>query len=543
MMLARRSGLAVLTLTIAVLLAFLAGTNTPTPARAVDMSSVSGTVTVSGGSSLAEVEIILKVISYPTGSRTKASVSTHATAPAPDGRYVFTVSRPAGAFYLLEFRGGGGNAVVPVSYRGALKATVVQDAALEPGGVLTGTVKVPAGVDAAGITVHTGNAAGTGTGAGITQQSAGQSATVNPDGSFRITGLGSGSYTLEFTGTTVPRSYAPGTGNPAEAAAVYVAAGGQATAPETTLVNGVFIEGHVNLPAGWSMGEVRISAHGPDGEATGDETRPGGTGNYRLGPLWPGAYKVSFQGLGTDAGGVNKPLGRLWFPGTPSLAAAGQLTLAAGQLQGGVDAVLVHDGGMSLTVDAPGGTGGKRIPVAFTDPDGKPVTTRWVNDGAPANVAAMAASSYAVLVNSGPDAVPGFGTQQVNNGAPIEVQPGGNTALGTIQLTPGTPNTENPVTPSPSTTPTPTPSASPAATASVTATPTASPVGSAASPPGTPGTATASETTAPAAAPAGGLPSTGTTLMGAAAGLTALLAGAAVVLVVRVQGSRRRQRH
>jgi len=232
------------------------------------------------------------------------------------------------------------------------------NARLVVGGVITGTVRAgrASGRGLGGVCVF---ADGSGRAAGITQQ-----AVSHPDGSYRIAGLGTGSYRLQFfpecgvKGSWLDRSLKT---------AVAVTDGKTTAAVNTFLVPAAEISGMVTaakggrplpgicmfaLPVVRGQGEVAL---------VGIE-QTGKNGGYTITGLRRGKYVVNFSG-GCGNKGSYAPQ---YYNGQPDAAAASPISLKTGQHATGIDASMQPGGTITGRVTDRAGRALRAICVVAT---------------------------------------------------------------------------------------------------------------------------------------------------------------------------------
>lgn len=214
------------------------------------------------------------------------------------------------------------------------------DFVLAPGGTITGRVTVPTGHDVSDVTVSP---------RGLSAGSS-RTAVVDPDGTYRVTGLGAGEYVVRFETWNDPSliaEYFDGVTSWGDATHVTVRAGGTTSGIDASLEVGGTISGTVSSVDGPAAG-VFVAVSGPSsGLAT-----TAVDGSYTVTGLVAGDYTVSFQpGLGSSLVGE-------YYQDASGWESADSVIVGAGEDVTGVDAVL------SL---------GSTITGTITDQDGLPV--------------------------------------------------------------------------------------------------------------------------------------------------------------------------
>jgi hypothetical protein len=223
----------------------------------VKAASISGKITAPAGVTLSRVS----VNSMSTAAQSQVQQSANV---APDGTYRIT-GLQAGS-YKIGFSGWNTgaqeqwypNATSPDKAT-VLTLTTSQDltginATLVKGATISGKVTAPGGTNLTTVFVSAASV--------VSQGQPSQTASVAPDGSYKITGLFAGSYKLEFSGSN-EGALGQWYGNAASfdtAKAVTVTAGQDLTGINVTLVKGAAISGKVTVPAGVDVARVSVSA-------------------------------------------------------------------------------------------------------------------------------------------------------------------------------------------------------------------------------------------------------------------------------------------
>ncbi|MGZ6711199.1 MAG: carboxypeptidase regulatory-like domain-containing protein [Solirubrobacteraceae bacterium] len=261
----------------------------------------------------------------------------------------YTLSGLAAGNYTVGFQAcGGGNYVTQYynnkpSATGADLVTVTAgsttsgvDAALRPGGQITGTV-----TDAVTGSPVANECVGAFAGTSVVG-----SATTDASGHYAVMGLAAGSYTIGFQtcggGNYLPQYY-NNKPSPATADPVTVTAGATTSGVDAALQPAGQISGTVtNAVTGAPVANECVSASSTNngsGFATTDAL-----GHYTLSRLAAGSYTVGFQ---TCGGGNYLPQ---YYNGKPSPATADPVTVTAGSTTSGIDAALQPGGRITGTV-------------------------------------------------------------------------------------------------------------------------------------------------------------------------------------------------
>ncbi|HET6809621.1 MAG TPA: carboxypeptidase-like regulatory domain-containing protein [Acidimicrobiales bacterium] len=294
-----------------------------------------------------------------------SAVCVSASSTAPGGQYgsastssdgSYTISGLAPGSYTVEFRNCGPGSYVTQWYQGASSsssATPVSvstgqttsgiDAALAPGGEITGTV-----TDTASPPDKLGGICVRASGSG----SYGYASTA-PDGTYTIANLPAGSYSVAFSngcgdsGSYLPQWY-KGASTSSSATQVSVAAGQTTSGIDAAMVPGATIAGTVtdNASPPHALAQICVSATptAGSGGAPGYATSAP-DGSYSITGLAAGSYDVEFY----DCGGPRRYLNQ-WYQGASTQAAATAVTVTSGQTRSGIDAAMVLGGTISGTV-------------------------------------------------------------------------------------------------------------------------------------------------------------------------------------------------
>ena len=352
--------------------------------------SISGKVTVPAGTALTAIY----VNAYTAGPQ---PVYVASTPVAQDGTYSLP-GLEAGS-YKIGFNGNN-SAALPLWYKDAgsmesatpVAVTAGQDltgidATLLQGGSISGKVSAPAGISTTQLNV-VAYTSGT-----DSQLAFAASTWVGSDGSYKLVGLPTGSYKLQFSGNSsgaVTQWYnnAPS----AEAAtAVAVTAGQDVVGINTSLTRGATISGKVTAPAGTDLRSISVNADTADGSATFvANSSVSADGTYSLTGLPQGTYKVRFAG--NNSGAVDQ-----WYNNAATSSTANVLTLAAAQDLTGINATMVK--GATISGKLTGLAEGEQYPVTVLDAAGKPVKEGYSDNTGAYSVSGLPAGSYKVAFN------------------------------------------------------------------------------------------------------------------------------------------------
>ena len=238
----------------------------------------------------------------------------------PGGEYTVLFSDTD---YLAQYYNGKATAseATPVSVKAGATVSNV-DAALEPGGKITGTV-----------TDAVGKAAIAEASVCASSSSALRCATTNANGEYTITGLPSGEYTVKYSASTYASQYYNGGETPSEATPVPVTAGVTSAGINAALQVGAQISGKVtDSTTSAAVSGALVCASGDVGVGC-DTTNS--SGEYTITGLATGEYTVKFS--------ASTYIAQYWN-GKANASEATVLPITVGTTTPGVNAAL-HVGG------------------------------------------------------------------------------------------------------------------------------------------------------------------------------------------------------
>ncbi|MEA2355513.1 MAG: hypothetical protein QOD61_1642, partial [Solirubrobacteraceae bacterium] len=361
---------------------------------------------------------------------------------APDGTYAFTGL--ATASYEVGFSSGASGAnVLPEFYNHKPTLATADpvpvtdgnttpgiDAALAPGGQITGTVR-----DAAGAPIP---------GASVTLYDRDRGFVTNTtaagDGTYSLTGLATGTYYVGFVDTTgahVARYY---NGRVDQAAADPVTV----TAPQTTpgidgaLPTGGQITGTVTDTAGTPLQGVVVNLYGSNGRPLAFSTTTAADGTYALTGLETGTYEVEF----VDARDTGTPLVGQFYNGKPTIETADPVSVTVGATTPNINAQLGPGGNIAGTVSDTSGSPLAGVEADLYGQNGNFIASTTTDAAGTYSFLDLAPGSYKVgFVSgaSGPNLAPQFfnGKSTLAAADPVPVNPGATTSGIDARLGPG----------------------------------------------------------------------------------------------------------
>ena len=276
-----------------------------------------------------------------------------------DGEIVFTRTAPDGTWSLVA---GSGTFRVQVAdcearvyptrwYEDARTEDAATPIDVPRGGIVDGIdVRLPEGgsitgriTDAAGQPAH-------GACAIVTSGPGGGSARTGPDGTYVITGLATGEYTVAFSGCDAGTSvweWYDDAFEPADAMPIAVTEGAATTGIDAAITFTGTVHGRVRDRLGRGLAGICVKAVGV---TTMHHTQTDATGRYVLDRVPPGSYAIEFSDCLARHGVLTE-----WWNDAITQAAATPVVVAERQIVGGIDAVLAV--GATLTGRVVGGDG------------------------------------------------------------------------------------------------------------------------------------------------------------------------------------------
>jgi hypothetical protein len=357
----------------------------PTVLAAGGTGRISGTVEA-GGKRVENVNVL--VIS--AGREFAGFATTNA-----NGEY--EVTGLAAASYRVKFEPGRGSIYAPQFYSGKssfseatpvpveeAKTTTGIDAELHEGGTISGTVTGAGagGLEHVGVFVFT---------AGEGPEFFGSSTVTGAGGEYKVTGLATGSYTVEFYpengfGLNFVPQYYEGAALLSGAKQVSVTEGKTKSGINATLQEGGKISGTVtDAVTHKPLAKVSVSAYGIVGgeEGFGGFTETNANGEYTILGLGNGTYKVEFEGPGGPADEYITQ----YYNNEPTFASANLVTANQGSTTPVINAALVRKAPVNAAGPVVSGTPavGQTLSCANGSWTGEPTPTfthTWLRNGA-----------------------------------------------------------------------------------------------------------------------------------------------------------------
>ena len=297
-------------------------------------SAVSGLVTDAGSAPFAGVDVwaYLPTDGFvpPEGARTITGADGRFTFPdlAP-GTYALRYGPPPASGYGPQWNGGattrGG--ATPVVVDGSGAPIELDEQLTSQVGSITGTVRGPGGIPAAGVTVQAFLP-------GVFFFP-GATAVTPSDGTYTLSGLGQASYEVVFrpsVGSPLRSEWFDGSTSRSGATPVAVSES-TASVADADLVSSGSLSGTVTGPTGAPLGGVRVVLFGPTDTWAGSyEAVTASDGTYLLPALAPASYRVRFVPPSSSG------LAAQWYGNTPDRGASPLVAVTGGGGATGIDA-------------------------------------------------------------------------------------------------------------------------------------------------------------------------------------------------------------
>jgi hypothetical protein len=392
-----------------------AGSATVSINAALVSGAITGTVTAAtGGADLGGICVdVQQTVGTGFGSATTRADGTYTVTGLKSGSYsveFFTGCGNSGN-YLTQWYSGQASegSATPVSVVNGVTTPTI-NAALITGGTISGTVTAAAnGADLSGICVDASQINGTGF----------ENATTSADGSYSISGLGTGQYTVEFS---------PNCGNAENLLTqwyndktsaisvdpVSVVAGTTTSSIDAAMQIPGTITGTVTAANGGAqLGGICVNVRQINGSGSGSATTNAG-GTYSVSGLETGTYSVEFSpGCGSSGNFLAQ-----WYDNETTAAAADSVSVTATKTTSSINAALAAGGTIAGTVTA--ATGGADLTgicvSVFTSngllsPAGNATTAA---DGT-YSITGLSTGSYDVEFSTGCGSTGNYLTQWYNN--------------------------------------------------------------------------------------------------------------------------------
>ncbi len=321
----------------------MSGTTTPGINFALAQAgSIAGTVTNALSTPIAGASLMAcPVVGGLCGSATSAGDGTYVITGLAPGSHI--VSAQASGYAPTYYNG-------TYNYSAATLVTVTSGSttpginfALAPAGSIAGTVTNALGTPIAGVTVSANPSSCCGSGG---------STTTAGDGTYVITGLAPGNYTMQAQASGYAPTYYNGTYDYGAATPVTVASGTTTPGVNFALAQAGSISGTVTNAIGTPIAGAIVSASRTACCGYG-YTTAAGDGTYAITGLAPGSYKVQAQAPGYAP---------TYYNGTYDYSAATLVAVASGATTPGINFALAPAGSITGTVTNAFGT-----PIAGAD--------------------------------------------------------------------------------------------------------------------------------------------------------------------------------
>ncbi|WP_022879971.1 carboxypeptidase regulatory-like domain-containing protein [Microbacterium sp. B19] len=314
------------------------------------LASISGKVTVPAGVTPTPGDLTVTVVGadgYPlTRAVDVASDGTYTVTGLPTARYKIRFS--ARTSPLLEQwwdNKPDADSAIPLALAAGEARTGV-DATMSRAGSISGKVSLPTGVALSSGAVEVSAFAAGGTDAAASSFAA-------ADGTYSITGLRAGTYTVLFHAHDLPvvDQWWKKAADRASATSVTVTAGQARTQVDAALTAGASIRGRVSLPSGIDLSSGSATAEVFNSSAPGSlvaSAPVASDGTFQVIGLAGGSYKIHIAVSGI-------PVADRWWNDKPDFASATELVLTPGQASGPLAIPLAPLASISGKVALPSG--------------------------------------------------------------------------------------------------------------------------------------------------------------------------------------------
>ncbi|WP_230118948.1 carboxypeptidase regulatory-like domain-containing protein [Arthrobacter sp. Bi83] len=349
-------------------------------------ASISGKVTVPAGAEAGSLQAdVTSASGGYAGSSQINDDGTYKVNGLPAGSYKVRFSGYNSGTLQQWYAGASSEAAAtPVTLVAGQDRTGI-DAALVMGASVSGTVTAPAGVNLGSIQATVYQAGGT-------NPNYVASSSVNDDGTYKVAGLPSGSYKVQFAGynTATLQQWYSGASSFETATPISLTAGQDHPGVNAALVKGASISGKVTAPVGVNLSAVQAYLYTSDSYSYAGSVQVTADGTYNFAGLAAGSYKVQFS-PGTS-GALDQWYGGLSYTeATPvPVTASQELTLS--------DTPLIRGASISGKVTAPAGVDLARVEASVYNADNfraYPISAQVQADGT-YKVAGLRAGNYKV---------------------------------------------------------------------------------------------------------------------------------------------------
>ncbi|WP_345069311.1 carboxypeptidase regulatory-like domain-containing protein [Leifsonia kafniensis] len=365
-----------------------AGASTTKDAALVKGATISGTVKNASGAAISGVFVYASPkTGYQGGSATTSSTGKYSINGLAAGSY--TLQFNGNSTYAPEWWSNAISSDNATYFTLAAGASTTKDASLAKGSTISGTVKNAAGTGIAGVSVY----------ASSKTSDAYGSATTSSSGTYSMTGLAAGSYTLSFTASGYVSEWWSNVTSYDKRTFFAVAAGASLTR-DAELAKGATISGIVKNSSGTAITGVNVTASlkvkdslypAWAGYATTD-----GSGKYSITGLAAGSYTLQFS---SSSNYVSE-----WWSNAASSDKASYFALATGA-SATKDAALAKGATVSGTVKNAAGTGIAGVSVNASSKTGQYGSATTSSSGT-YSMTGLAAGSYTLQFSSTSNYVP-----------------------------------------------------------------------------------------------------------------------------------------
>jgi hypothetical protein len=361
----------------------LAGIN----ATLVKGASISGKVTVPAGVEPGSLQAdVTSANGSYAGSSQIHDDGTYKVNGLPAGSYKVRFSGYNSGTLQQWYAGASSEATAtPVTLAAGQDRTGI-DATLVMGASVSGTVTAPAGVNLGTIQATVYQAGGT-------NPNYVGSASVNDDGTYKVAGLPSGSYKVQFAGynTAALQQWYAGASTFETATPISLIEGQDHGGINAALVKGASVSGKVTAPPGVNLSAVQAYLYTADGYSYAGSVQVTADGSYNFAGLAAGSYKVQFSA--GSSGALEQ-----WYGGAVTFTEATTVPVADSQELTLNDTALITGASISGKVTAPAGVDLAAVRASVYNADNfraYPISTQVQADGT-YKVTGLRAGNYKV---------------------------------------------------------------------------------------------------------------------------------------------------